>query len=183
MNDTAIAAFASIAAMALAGSALATPSATDYVAKADAADLFELQSSKLVLGSTSNPKLRQFATQIAIDHRNSAAEVEAAAEKSGLAPRPPMLSKDQQAMMTALQSAQGSARDMLYLQQQGSADSRALALQQDYAIHGAKPLLKATAAEIVPVVEQHIAMLARIESRLAVARRDDARIGPERRSG
>jgi putative membrane protein len=85
--------------------------------------------------------------------------VKAAAMKSGLKPKPPMMTSDQQAMLKQLRAASGSARDSAYVDQQKTAHQQALALHQGYAGSGDKPALKAAAAKIVPVVQHHIDML------------------------
>jgi putative membrane protein len=142
----------------LAGPSLAE-TAADYVAKAGAGDMYEIQSSKLVLASTKNAGLKKFANQMVTDHGKSTVNVKAAAAKSGLKPKPPMLDPDQQAMLKELKAASGAARDTAYVSQQKTAHAQALALHQGYAATGDKPALKAAAGKIVPVVQHHIDML------------------------
>ena len=77
------ASFAALPAAALAQ----TPSA--YVAAAGASDLFEQTSSKLVLRTTRDAKVRSFATMMVQDHAKSTGMVKAAAAKSGVKPAPP----------------------------------------------------------------------------------------------
>jgi putative membrane protein len=134
-------------------------SAADYVAQAGASDMYELQSSKLVLASTKNAGLRKFANQMITDHTKSTNDVKAAARQSGLTPKPPMLTSQQQTMIQQLRDAKGAARDSAYVNQQKTAHSQALALHQSYAASGDKPALKAVAAKVVPVVQHHIDML------------------------
>ena len=143
------------AAMLLAGAAMALPT-PDYLKAAGASDLFEKQSAQVVLASTSNPKVKSFATMMVTDHSKSTAMVKAAATKSGMAPKPPMLMPKQQAMLAELKAAKGLARDTLYVTQQKMAHEEALATQKDYAATGDKPALRKVAGEIVPVVEHHI---------------------------
>lgn len=134
-----------------------TPSA--YVAAAGASDLFEQTSSKLVLQTTRDAKVRSFATMMVQDHSKSTGMVKAAAAKSGIKAAPPQLTADQQAKIASLTKATGTARDQLYWQQQKAAHSMALQLHQTYASTGTAAPLKATAAQIVPVVKHHIDML------------------------
>lgn len=149
---------AAAAAFSLAGAAISAVPASEYVAKAGASDLYEIQSSKLVMKST-NPKLRNFAHEMVTDHTKSTGLVKAAATKSGLKPKPPVLDAKEKADIAALTAATGMARDKLYLQQQKAAHEEALALHKDYAASGDKPALKSTAGKIVPVVQHHIEML------------------------
>lgn len=151
--------------IACAGSALAVASpsfaqaAEDYVRKAGAGDLYEKQSSQLVLKTTKNPDLRNFAQMMVSDHSKSTADVKAAAMKSGLKPKPPMLDADKKEMIARLTASTGQQRDAMYVTQQRTAHAEALALHQGYAQSGGKALLKAAAAKIVPVVQHHAEML------------------------
>ena len=147
-----------VAGVAFAGMAHAVPTA-DYLKQAGASDLYEIKSSQLVMGSTKDAKVKHVAQMMITDHNKSTAMVKAAAMKSGLTPKPPMLSPKQQAMMDKLMAAKGTARDQLYIEQQKMAHPEALALHKDYAATGDKPALKDTAMKIVPVVEKHIGML------------------------
>jgi len=149
---------ASLAIIMLAGPAFAQPAA-DYVAKAGAGDMYEIQSSKLVLATTKNAGLKKFATEMVVDHSKSTADVKAAARRSRVTPKPPMLDADQQAMLKDLRGATGAARDTAYVGQQKTAHAQALALHQGYAASGDKPALKQAAAKIVPVVQHHMQML------------------------
>lgn len=133
--------------------------AADFVTKAGASDLYEQRSSKLVLQSTKNPKVRSFAQQMVTDHGKTTAEVKAAAAKAGMKPKPPALDAAKTKMIQELTAAKGEARDRLYLQQQKTAHQEALTLHQGYSASGDKPKLKAVAAKAVPIVEHHIQML------------------------
>lgn len=130
-----------------------------YVMKAGAGDTYEKDSSRLLLTSSKNPKLRRYATMMIGDHTKSTAEVKAAAMKSRLTPRPPMLDATGRANMAALRKVSGTARDTLYIDQQKTSHQAALELQQGYAADGTAAPLKMTAAKIVPVVQHHIEML------------------------
>ena len=80
------------AALCLASPALAQPAtAPDFVKAAGAGDLYERQSSQLVLQSTKNVKVRAFATMMVKDHTNSTQMVKKAAMQAGLKPKPPAL--------------------------------------------------------------------------------------------
>ncbi len=131
----------------------------EYVATAGASDLFERQSSRIVLQTTQDPKIKSFATMMISDHTKSTAKVKAAAMHSGVMASPPKLMPPQVEMITELRAANGPARDATYVAQQKAAHDQALAVQKAYAMDGTSPSLKAAAASIVPVVEQHIEML------------------------
>lgn len=134
-----------------------TPS--EYVMTAGASDLFEQTSSKLVLQTTQDPKVRAFASEMIADHGKSTAMVKAAAMKAKLKASPPRPTPLQSEKVAELQSASGPDRDALYLAQQKAAHGQALAVQKAYAMEGTSAPLKSVAGGIVPVVEHHIAML------------------------
>lgn len=150
---------AAAGAMMIAGSAVAAPPTPVYLNKAGASDLYEKTSSRIVLGSTHDEKVRRFATMMVRDHSDSTAKVKAAALRSGAHPRPPALNAMQTRMVADLRRAHGSQRDRIYIDQQRQAHAMALALHQEYAATGSAPALRRTASQIVPVVQHHIDML------------------------
>jgi len=132
---------------------------TEYVTTAGASDLYEITSSQLVLQSTTDPKIRQFAQMMVAHHTKSTADVKAAAAKSRVDAPPPALNPLQTELVTELQSENGPARDAAYIAQQKSSHQQALNVQKAYATDGSAAPLKAAAKKIVPVVQSHIAML------------------------
>ena len=134
-------------------------SPTEYVKTAGASDLYEITSSKTVLESTTDPKVRQFATMMIQHHTKSTADVKAAAMRAKLRPPPPMLMPAQNELIAQLRAENGPARDQAYIAQQKASHNQALFVQQAYAKEGTSAPLKTAAAKIVPVVKQHIAML------------------------
>ncbi|NJR79917.1 DUF4142 domain-containing protein [Sphingomonas corticis] len=136
-----------------------TASPAAYVAQAGASDQYEIQSSRLVMASTRDPKIRSFAQMMIQHHTKSTADVKAAATRAKLRPAPPKLMPMQADMVAQLRAQTGTGRDTLYVTQQKTAHQQALALHQSYAQDGSSAPLKAAAAKIVPVVEQHIATL------------------------
>jgi putative membrane protein len=130
-----------------------------FVKAAGASDLYERRSSQLVLQTTRNAKVRQFATMMLKDHANSTAMVTKAAAQAGIKPTPPMLTPAQQKMIADLRAQTGTARDTAYIDQQKQAHEQALALHSGYASNGDAAPLKAAAAKIAPVVEHHLTML------------------------
>ncbi len=131
----------------------------EYVATAGASDLYERTSSQIVLETTADAKVRSFAQMMVSQHGKSTAEVKAAAAKSRVAAKPPQLTPLQTELVAQLRAEKGPARDAAYIAQQKAAHGQALNVQKAYAMEGTAPALKATAATIVPVVEQHVEML------------------------
>ena len=131
----------------------------EYVKTAGASDLFERQSSQIVLQSTQDPKVRQFAQEMLADHAKSTAQVKAAAARSRVTAPPPALMPAQAELIAQLRAESGPARDATYVAQQKASHNQALDVQKAYAMDGTAPALKAAAGGIVPVVQGHIAML------------------------
>ncbi len=142
---------------------MAAPTPKAFVAKAGASDRFELAEATLMMASK-NPDIVSFATQMKADHSKSTEMVKAAAKADGLMPAPPMLSAKQKHDLAALTAKHGKARDMLYVAQQKAAHQDALALMQSYASAGTASHLKATAGQIVPVVQSHVDMLGKMSA-------------------
>lgn len=143
----------------------ATPAAAqvmapaEYVKTAGASDLYERQSSQIVLETTTNPAVRSFANMMITHHQKSTEDVKAAATRAKVPVAPPMLMPTQAELIAQLQAETGPARDATYIAQQRASHGQALAVQQAYAASGTAAPLKAAAAKIVPVVKSHIAML------------------------
>jgi len=150
---------AMIALPTVAAVAQAPLAAPTYVMKAGAGDQYEIQSSRLLLTSTKNAKLRSFASMMVTDHTKSTADVKSAAIRAGLHPAPPKLDAMGTKNVAALRAATGTARDRLYVEQQKSAHQRALTLHQTYAQSGTAAPLKTVAASTAPVVQTHITEL------------------------
>ena len=133
--------------------------APDYLKAAGAGDKFEIDSSKLVLTSTKDAKVRSFAHKMIADHVKSTAMIKMAARKDGVAVMPPMLNPMQMQMMSQIKASTGKARDATYMKDQATSHQAALQVQQSYASGGDKPALMAAAAQIVPVVQAHLDMM------------------------
>jgi len=135
-----------------------------YVAQAGAADLFEIESSKVALEKSQNKAVRDFAQMMIDQHQKSTADVKAAAQKAGLTVPPPKLMPNQQQMLDEIKAADAASIDSVYLRHQRTAHEAALALHQGYARDGDTPALKQTAGAIAEVVQEHIDHLASMPS-------------------
>ena len=133
-------------------------SPAEYVAAAGASDMYEIQSSQTVLQTTQDPKIKSFAQMMIQHHTKSTAQVKAAAKTAKVKAKP-MLMPAQAEMLTQLKAETGTTRDQTYVAQQKQAHQQALTLHQSYAADGTNAALKTVAANVVPVVQQHIDML------------------------
>jgi putative membrane protein len=131
------------------------PAAMEFVRMAGASDLYEIQSSQVVMETTQNADLRAFAQMMIDHHTQTTATVTAAARAAGMTPPAPMLDTAKSQMIRELQAAQGMDRDMLYIRQQVMAHREALTLHTSYSNTGDTTQLKAAAATAVPIVARH----------------------------
>lgn len=139
------------------------PAAAEYVRMAGASDLYEIQSSQIVMESSQNADLRRFAQMMIDHHTRTTAAVMAAALEAGVAPTPPALDAAKAQMIRELQAADGATRDPLYVRQQVMAHREALALHSGYAETGDTPQLMRAAATAVPIVAAHYNAITEME--------------------
>jgi len=130
--------------------------APDFVAKAAASDMFEVESSKVALSRSNNAEVKQFAQMMIDAHTKSTADLKAAIAASGQAITPPAaLPTDLQTKLDALKSADAADFDLRYLNDQVDGHDAALNLVQRYANDGDVPQIKDTAIALAPVVQAH----------------------------
>lgn len=133
--------------------------APGYLAQAASSDQFEMQSGQLALQASQNPGVQNFANMIIRDHTTSSQMLMAAAQAAHVPAPPPTILPPQQAMLDQLRAAgTGPAFDQTFQQIQIQAHQQALALHQSYAQRGDVAPLRATAGQIVPVIQRHLAM-------------------------
>ena len=157
-----------LAASLLAGSPLvaqarmAQPAAPE-ARKAAASNLFEIQSSRLALQRSRNPIVRRFAGRMIADHTALAARMNAMLARNGMRPPPPVLDLAHRYLLRQLATMPAPAFDRAYLGQQLNAHVQAVNLLSRYERRGANPVLRSAAANALPVVEQHLAMVRQME--------------------
>ena len=123
-----------IALPAVAAVAQAPMAAPTYVMKAGAGDQYEIQSSRLLLTSTKDAKLRSFATMMVTDHTKSTADVKAAAMHAGLHPAPPKLRDGCQERRGAARHLRDRTRPVVCRAAEGRAPARADSSPDLYAV-------------------------------------------------
>lgn len=135
-----------------------------FVAKAGAADLWEINSSKAALAKSQRADVKKFAQMMVDHHTRTTEKLKTAAAAGKLQPAPPQMDAMQQRMLDDINSAQSSMVDAVYLRHQVTAHQAALAMHQNYAANGDNDALKKTANEMVGVIKGHIAELQRISA-------------------
>lgn len=146
-----------------AASSVAPTSADAYVRMAASSDQYEIGSSQMVLAGAQNADVRRFAQMMIDHHTQTTRQLTAAATAAGITP-PTSPDPSKAAMLSELQAAQGGARERLYVRQQLMAHQEALALHQGYAANGDNAQLRAVAGQAVPIIQQHLTEIRRINT-------------------
>jgi putative membrane protein len=140
--------------------ASATLTPDEFATKASMGDMYEIAAGKIAAKKATDPAVKAFANQMVEAHTATTRGLKAALAKDEVAVTPPAaLDAEHQGLIDALNKASGSNFDELYKGQQRDAHNTALGVMQSYASSGAKPAIKAFAADTAPKVEGHIAML------------------------
>ena len=133
--------------------------APDFVMKAAASDMFEIESSKLAVQKATNPEVKAFAQQMIDAHTATTAELKKTIADSGQAITPPAaLPPEMQEELTEMQGKTGADFDKDYMDEQVDAHQNALNLLQRYANDGDVAQIKTFAAATAPKVQQHYDM-------------------------
>ncbi len=131
--------------------------------QAAASNLFEIQSSRLALQKSRSPAVRRFARQMIADHTALSARMNAMLARNGMRPPPPVLNSAHRHLLRQLAATPAPAFDRAYLGQQLNAHVQAVNLLSRYERRGANPVLRSAAANALPVVEGHLAMVRQME--------------------
>ncbi len=140
-------------------------STPDYVNGAAAADMFEIEASKIAAARSQNGEIRAFAEMMIAEHTASSARLSEAAQSAGVSV-PSALDDMHRSKLETLNAADDAGFDALYIDQQVAAHDAALALHRDYAAGGPDAALKAIATEMVPKVEAHAEQARRLNDAL-----------------
>ena len=133
-------------------------SAPDFVARAGANDMFEIQTSQVALGRSKNAEVKEFARMMVEAHTKSLADLNTAIAASGMTLAPPAtLPTELQNTLGSLSNTSASNFDGAYVNQQVDAHQAALDLVQRYANDGDTPMIKTFAAALAPIVGDHLA--------------------------
>ena len=133
--------------------------APGYLSMAASSDMFEIQSSQLAQQMSSSAGVRNMAAMLIADHTQSTQMLMASAAAARLPAMTPVLLPQHQALLDQLRATgPGYAFDQAWQQIQIQAHQQALTLHQNYATSGDVPQLRATAGQIVPVVQRHLQM-------------------------
>ncbi len=132
-------------------------SAPDFVNKAAASDMFEIEAGKIALERSANAQVKAFAQMMVDGHTRTTADLKAAIAASGLTLTPPATLPDDKATALAdLRSVDAAGFDKAYMDGQVDAHQATLNLVSRYAQDGDTPQIKAAAAAMLPIIQEHL---------------------------
>jgi putative membrane protein len=140
-----------------------TPTAT-FVQTAVVANLFEVESSKLALERSKSPAIKAFAKRMVDDHSAAGVAITETLNEAKLSAPPFKLDARHQALLDELRAKEGADFDRTYLDMQHKAHADAVELFKGYAVSGDNATLKATAARVLPKLEQHLAQVSQLKA-------------------
>jgi putative membrane protein len=168
-NDTGVAQQPDANAVTTAPNPVSQPKATDFVPKAAASDMFEVESSKLALKMSKNADIKDFAKMMIDAHTKSTAALKAAITASGQAITPPAaLPDDMQKKLDDLKASKDFDKD--YVSDQIDGHQAALDLMQGYANNGDVAQIKQFAVDTAPVVQDHLTKMKAIKDKMDAAK-------------
>ncbi|GGL81816.1 DUF4142 domain-containing protein [Wenxinia marina] len=131
----------------------------EFAAMAASSNSFEIESSNLALDASESEEVQAFAQRMIDDHTAAGEAMMAAAETDGVEV-PEGLNEQHQEMLDGLQGLTGEEFDQAYLDAQVTAHDEAVALFEGFSTEGEDSALKAFAAETLPTLQEHQAMVA-----------------------
>lgn len=133
--------------------------AADFVPKAAASDMFEVELAKVAQKRATSAEVKKFAGEMITAHTKTTADLKKAIADSGQTITPPAaLPADLQAKIDDLSKVDAKDFDKNYMDNQVDAHQSALNLMQRYAEDGDVPAIKAFAAATAPAVQKHYDM-------------------------
>lgn len=133
--------------------------AADFVPKAAASDMFEVELAKVAQKRATSAEVKKFAGEMITAHTKTTADLKKAIADSGQTLAPPAtLPADLQAKIDDLSKVDAKDFDKNYMDNQVDAHQSALNLMQRYAEDGDVPAIKAFAAATAPAVQKHYDM-------------------------
>ncbi len=126
-----------------------------YINQASAADIFEIESSKLALQKSSDPAVQALARQMIEDHTRSSAKLESAAGSLGLKSQVKAVGGVAAQNLMQMRNLSGREFDQMYLTKQAEAHEQAYNIHSGYAAHGETPQLRSLASETAALIQQH----------------------------
>ena len=126
-----------------------------YLNQASAADMFEVESSKLALQKSSDPAVQALARQMIEDHTRTSAKMQSVSNAVGVKSQVNAVGGVAAQNLMQLRNASGQEFDRLYLMKQAEAHEQAYNIHAGYAAHGENAQLRTLASETAALIQQH----------------------------
>ena len=127
----------------------------EFVRRAAIANRFEIEEAQLALAQGSDPRLKEFARTMVMDHGVALKDLETAARMAGVTVPDRKFDETHQAKINAISRKKGADFDQQYRADQRQAHDEAIALLVAYQQSGRSEQLRAWAIKTLPVVRQH----------------------------
>jgi putative membrane protein len=127
----------------------------EFVRRAAIANRFEIEEAQLALAQGSDPRLKEFARTMVMDHGAALKDLETAARMAGVTVPDRKVDEAHQARINILSRKKGADFDQQYRADQRQAHDQSIALLVAYQQSGGSELLSAWAIKMLPVVRKH----------------------------
>jgi putative membrane protein len=127
----------------------------EFVRRAVIANRFEIEEAQLALAHGADPRLKEFARTMVLDHGAALKDLESAARMAGVTLPDKKFDETHQAKINAISRKKGADFDQQYRADQRQAHDDAIALLIAYQQSGKSEQLRAWAIKALPVVRQH----------------------------
>jgi putative membrane protein len=127
-----------------------------FIASIAAANLFEIESSKLVLDRTKSDRVKEFAHRMIDDHGAAALKFRQAVNDANLTPPPEKLDAKHQAVFDELKAKDAGTFDKAYIDAQYTAHVETIDLFKAYVRGGDHWRMRQFADELLPTLHAHL---------------------------
>jgi len=157
-NSEAVSAIQDAAAAAVGtASAELTTTTEGFVQAAAMSDMYEIEAGKIAASRATSAEIKAFANDMVATHTKTSATLKAKlAEGNVSVALPTELDARHKGMIDNLTGATAEDFDQRYTNQQVNAHEEAVILFRGYSENGENAVLKASAAETLPVIQQHL---------------------------
>lgn len=134
-----------------------------FTKEAAIAGAFEIQSARVAIERTANPKVKALARTLLEDHTAAGKALVGLAKDGKTQPLPEELDARRQGLLDNLKAASDADFDKVYLSQQEAAHNEAVMAFKAYGDRGDNAELKAFAAKTAPKLQAHADMVKALE--------------------
>lgn len=153
-------------------SAEMTRTTKGFVKAAATGDLYEVEAGKIARRRAQSPAVRDFADHMITAHTQTTENLKSILASNMVNVTPPAhLDDRRQGLIDDLRGAKAADFDHRYLSQQDAAHKEAEILMRGYAKDGDNVTIKGFAADTLPIVEDHLAMVRKLEADQKTAER------------